>query len=146
MMFVNHFIRGRKMDTTSTQSLAIHKLMKAFEAKSPQLFSYVSDDIDLRIDHYDDMTDVAWQSCTSSLELQGLLGRLMHDVFPEGTRIDVLKSQALGAGWTLTLLEQTFWYAVTECTVRGKSYITSHEQEGKVDFFREIVYEIEKTE
>ena len=94
------------------------------------MFEYIAQDIDFRIDHFGDETDVSWQSAKT------------QDVFPKGTESLGIDTQNLGAGWHLTCFNQRFFYGVRQREVTSLTYITSHETDGKVDFFRETVTNI----
>jgi len=121
----------------------IQSLMKHFEAGSPELLGCVTEDIDLRIEHYRDDTDVSWQRAENVQDLVGLLGRLAAEIFPQGTQILGLDCRHLGDGWYQTEFVQTFWYPVQDQKVIGRSLFISHEADGKVDFLREIVTSVE---
>lgn len=121
----------------------IQSLLQHFEAGSPELLGCVTDDIDLRIEHYRDDTDVTWQRAESIQGLVELLGRLATEIFPQGTQILGLDCRHLGDGWYQTEFVQTFWYPLQDRKVVGRSLFISHEAEGKVDFLREIVTSVE---
>ena len=123
--------------------IAIHQLMNKFETGDMTLLEHISDGIDLAIEHYQDEADVEWQRCKNKQGFISLLGRLSEEIFPKGTKITNLNSRDLGDGWYSTQLSQTFWYGVVEETVEGKSIILSHEAEGVVDYFREVVQSVE---
>lgn len=128
------------------ENIAIHNVMNAFEKMDMGLFDYVTDDIDLAIGHYKDDADTKWQQCQSKQKMSELLGRLAQDIFPHGTRILELSSQALGGGWYITTFSQQFWYGILSKEVIGKSLIVSHELNGQVDYFRETVQAVEVLE
>lgn len=121
----------------------IQTLLQHFEAGSPELLGCVTEDIDLRIEHYRDDTDVSWQRAESIQGLVALLGRLTAEIFPQGTKILGLDCRHLGDGWYQTEFVQTFWYPLEEQKVVGRSLFISHEAQGKVDFLREIVTSVE---
>ncbi|WP_445946443.1 hypothetical protein [Shewanella sp.] len=119
--------------------IAIHQLLNRFEKGDMTLFEFIADDINLRIDHYQDHADISWQQCDNKAGFSELLTRLGTDIFPQGTKINALSSAALGDGWYITTFDQTFWYGVTEKRVNSRTYIVSHELNGKIDYFRENV-------
>ncbi|MBB1271141.1 hypothetical protein [Shewanella sp. SR44-3] len=119
--------------------IAIHQLLNRFEKGDMTLFEFIADDINLRIDHYQDDADISWQQCDNKAGFSELLTRLGTDIFPQGTKINALSSAALGDGWYITTFDQTFWYGVTEKRVNSRTYIVSHELNGKIDYFRENV-------
>jgi len=122
----------------------IDELMRAFERGDlAQMNALTSDDLDLRIDHYRDETDVAWQRCANRGELHALLGRLATEVFPKGTHILSLETEELIGGWTMTALRQRFFYAVRGREVVSQTWIIAHESYGRCDYFRETVATIE---
>lgn len=125
------------------QPIAIHQLMNKFEASDMGLLDHIADDIDLQIEHYQDETDVSWQICKTKQDFLVVLSRLGQEVFPKGTQILQLSSESLGNGWYTTTLSQTFRYAVQEQQVVGNSIIISHEDNGVVDYFREVVQSVE---
>lgn len=125
------------------ENIAIHNVINAFEKMDMGLFEYIAEDVDLAIDHYKDDADTKWQQCQSKQEMAGLLGRLAQDVFPKGTHVLALSSQALGDGWYITTFSQQFWYGILSKEVIGKSLIVSHELDGQVDYFRETVQTVE---
>lgn len=122
---------------------AIKTLIQMFELGSPDLLDYVAADIDLRIEHYRDDVDVSWQYASNLQELMELLGRLVAEVFPQGTKIVSLDSRPLGGGWYQTKYVQRFWYPVQGQEVVGNSLFISHESQGRVDFLREVVTSVE---
>lgn len=128
---------------TREQPIAIHQLMNKFEQGDMSLFDWVDPSIDLAIEHYQDELDISWQTCTDISGFQAVLQRLAQEVFPKGTKILNLHSTDLGNGWYLTHLTQTFFYAVRERMVVGSSVIVSHQQDRRIDYFREIVQSVE---
>lgn len=121
----------------------IQSLLQHFEAGSPELLGCVTEDIDLRIEHYRDDADISWQRAESLQDLVTLLGRLITEIFPQGTKILGMDCRHLGDGWYQTEFVQTFWYPLQKQQVVGRSLFISHEAEGKVDFLREIVTSVE---
>jgi hypothetical protein len=120
-------------------NIAIHQLLNRFEQGDMTLFALIADDINLRIDHYKDDADIGWQQCENKAGFAELLARLSTEVFPKGTRITGLSSVALGDDWYITTFDQSFWYGLAEKQVNSRTYIVSHEQDGKIDYFRENV-------
>ena len=59
--------------------------------------------------------------------------------FPRGTKILHTHSQPLGNDWVLTHFHQRFFYAVQQREVESVTWITSHSQNGQVDYVRETV-------
>ncbi|MFW7526134.1 hypothetical protein ACODM8_18620 [Vibrio ostreicida] len=119
--------------------IVIHNLLNRFEKGDLTLLELIADDISLQIDHYKDDTDASWQRCDNKEGFIAILNRLGTDVFPKGTTITGLKSEALGDGWYVTTFDQTFWYGLAEQSVESRTYIVSHELDGKIDYFRENV-------
>ncbi|CAM4087238.1 hypothetical protein [Pseudoalteromonas ostreae] len=126
--------------------IAIHKLLNLFEKEDMALLDLIADDINLRIDHYKDDTDIDWQQCCDKAGFITVLTRLGTDIFPKGTHIMGLESQALGNDWYITIFDQLFWYGEEEQHVKSRTYIVSHEQAGKVDYFRETVSNLERSD
>lgn len=125
---------------TTAASPAIDLAMQAFASGDvAALLARISDDVDFRIDHYQDDTDNAWQRGTSKAELMGVLQRLAAEVFPRGTRVLRLHSQPLGNGWALTRFEHQFFYGVQQRDVQSLTWILSHTRDGQIDYFRENV-------
>lgn len=120
-------------------SIAIHELMNLFERGDMSLLEKVTDDIQLSIDHFKHDADTEWQQCEDKQGLLRVLTRLAEEVFPRGTEITQLSSQSLGKGWYLTNLEQRFWYGLEQKNVKGSSFILSHEEDGRIDYFKETV-------
>lgn len=127
---------------TRVQPIIIHQLMNKFEQGDMSLFELVDPKIDLKIEHYQDELDISWQQCNTITGFQTVLQRLAEEVFPQGTKILELQSTDLGNGWYLTHLQQTFFYAVRGEQVIGSSVIISHEQNQKINYFREIVQSV----
>lgn len=128
-----------------SERIAIHRVLDLFEKGSPELFGELSDQLDFRIDHYRDETNISWQTASGLEEMAVVLQRLAQEVFPKGTHVLGLASQALGQGWFFTRFEQRFFYPVKDCECESITYILSHESDGKVDFFRETVTTIEES-
>ena len=127
------------IQTAETQPQIIDQVLRLFEAGDAAIMSHIAADIDFRIDHYKDETDVSWQRAQGIAEFGALLQRLGTEVFPQGTRILGLQTTALCDGWAVTRFEQEFFYALRGHRVHSVTYITSHQTEGKMDFFREVV-------
>lgn len=121
---------------------AITALLQKFVAADPAMFDLIAPDIDFRIDHYRDEADTAWQAARTLPELIGVVQRLGQEIFPKGTRALGIDSYALGNGWYLTNFHQRFFYGLDQREVTSLTHILSHENAGKVDFFREIVTNI----
>ncbi|KPH63829.1 hypothetical protein AMS58_02370 [Pseudoalteromonas porphyrae] len=119
--------------------IAIHKVLNLFEKGNMALLDLIADDIDLRIEHYKDDAQTSWQQCNDKAGFITLLTRLSTDIFPKGTLITSMGSQALGDGWHITTFDQSFWYGEAKKDVSSRTYIISHELAGKVDYFRETV-------
>jgi len=128
-----------------SERIAIHRVLDLFEKGSPELFGELSDQLDFRIDHYRDETDISWQTALGLEAMAVVLQRLAQEVFPKGTHVLGLASQALGQGWFFTRFEQRFFYPVKDCECESITYILSHESDGKLDFFRETVTTIEES-
>jgi len=124
---------------TPESTPVINQVLHLFETGSPEIMAQVAPDIDFRIDHYRDETDVSWQSAKDIEGFGAVLTRLATDVFPSGTKILGVETQALGNNWFSTRFEQKFFYAQRGRMVESVTYITTHETDGKMDFFREIV-------
>ena len=123
--------------------IAIHRVLNFFEQGAPELVAHLAPELDFRIDHYRDETDVSWQVARNLQEIGGVLQRLATEVFPKGTKVLELTSQALGDGWHVTRFKQRFYYPVRENECESLTYILSHETDGKLDFFRETVTTVE---
>ena len=127
-----------------TEAIAIHEIINKFEQGDLSLVNHFSNNINLAIEHYDNDADVSWQRCESKEGLMAVLEQLIQDVFPQGTQLIKLESQALCQNWYATSLTQKFWYGVQEQIVVGTSMIISHvNDQGQVDYFREVVQSIE---
>ena len=120
-------------------NIVIHQLLNHFEQGDMALLALIADDIDFRIDHYKDEADTSWQQCQNKEGCINVLTRLNSEIFPKGTVFTGLTSEALGDGWHLTTLDQSFWYGLIEKEVTSKTFIISHELDGQVDYFRESV-------
>lgn len=123
--------------------IAIHHLLNRFEKGDMTLLELIAEDIDLRIDHYKDSADTNWQQCKNKAGFIEVLTRLGTDIFPEGTTITGLHSEALGDGWHITTFDQSFWYGLAQSNVNSRTYIVSHELNGQIDYFRENVSTID---
>ena len=117
----------------------IGQVITKFCAGDFSLFDHIATDIDFRIDHFRDATDVNWQQATSRADLALVFERLATEVFPKGTRAIDIATTALGQGWHLTRFHQEFFYGVRQCDVTSQTYIISHEAAGQLDYFRETV-------
>lgn len=122
-----------------TTSIAITRVLDKFIANDASLFNEISPQINFRIEHYQDETDVSWQEATSLDGLIGVISRLGVEVFPKGTSAIGIDSLSLGNDWHLTRFEQQFFYAVRQTMCHSVTFILSHEVDSKLDFFREIV-------
>lgn len=103
------------------------------------LLRHIDDQIDFRIDHYQDEADISWQKAADKAGLIQVLQRLAAEVFPQGTRILSTSSTPLGNDWVITKLHQQFYYGVQDQEVDSLTWIVSHSEEGRVDYFRETV-------
>ncbi len=119
--------------------ITIHQLLNKFEQGDMTLLDLIADNIDFRIDHYQDDADTEWQQCLTKSDFVTVLTRLSSDIFPKGTTINHLESEALGDGWFITSFSQSFYYGLVNKQVDSQTYIVSHEINGKVDYFRENV-------
>lgn len=119
---------------------AIDQLLYAFERGDLERMEVlISDDFNLRIEHYnDDQADVSWQYATNREEFYKVLNRLSKDVFSKGTQILSLDTTTLENGWTFSHLKQKFFHALRSREVFGATWILAHEKDGKLDYFREI--------
>lgn len=120
-------------------NIAIHQLLNRFEQGDMSLLELVANDIDLRIDHYNDDADTGWQQCDNKADFIEVLTRLGSEIFPNGTTINSLSSEPLGDGWYITTFDQYFWYGLAKKDVQSRTYIVSHELAGQIDYFRESV-------
>ncbi|MEP1933157.1 MAG: hypothetical protein ABJN98_19480 [Roseibium sp.] len=135
------------MQSALTQSETfplIDTLIRLFEAGDPAIMTMISNNIDFRIDHYNDDADVSWQQASNLQEFGGVLTRLATDIFPKGTKIIALESESLDDGWVTTRFRQQFFYGLMQQMVESATVILSHETDGKIDFFRETVLTVEK--
>lgn len=128
-----------------TKPIAIHRILDLFEKGSPELLGLMAGDLDFRIDHYRDETDVSWQVASNTKEMMTVLQRLSQEVFTKGTRIVGLDSAPLGEGWFLTRFHQIFYYEVRQRECESVTFILSHEADGKLDYFRETVTNVVET-
>ncbi|OGB21534.1 MAG: hypothetical protein A3I66_00160 [Burkholderiales bacterium RIFCSPLOWO2_02_FULL_57_36] len=118
----------------------IDTILRAFEQGDiATLVNHIDDNIDFRIDHYQDATDVNWQKAANKTELLALLQRLGTEVFPKGTKMIEVSSTHLGGHWVITKLHQQFYYGVQAQMVDSETWIVSHSKAGKCDYFRETV-------
>lgn len=124
---------------TNPENTIIGQVIARFAAGDPAMFDLIAEDIDFRIDHFRDDTDISWQQARSRADLMSLVMRLGAEVFPQGTKALAVNCFALGDGWCLTMFEQQFFYGVRQTEVRSLTWILSHEAEGKLDYFRETV-------
>lgn len=122
-----------------SEDTVIGQVIAKFTVGDPSLFEHMAEDIDFRIDHFRDDTNVSWQQATSRPALMALFGRLAEEVFPKGTKALDVSTSALGQGWHLTRFHQQFFYGVRQCDVTSLTYIISHEADGLLDYFRETV-------
>lgn len=122
-----------------SSDITIHQLLNKFEQGDMTLLDLIADNIDLRIDHYQDDADTQWQQCHTKADFVTVLTRLSSDIFPKGTVIKHLESQALGDGWFITAFSQSFYYGLANKQVDSQTYIVSHEVNGMIDYFRENV-------
>lgn len=128
------------MTTNPPLTFPIDRVLTAFEQQDvPTLLATIADDVDFRIDHYRDDADTRWQIARNKAEAMAVVQRLGVDVFPRGTKILHTHSQPLGNDWVLTHFHQRFFYAVQQREVESVTWITSHSQNGQVDYFRETV-------
>lgn len=124
----------------ATPTYPIDQVIAAFACGDvPTLLTHVADNVDLRIDHYQDGADTSWQVARDKQGLVAMLQRLAVEVFPRGTQILHTHSQPLGNDWVLTQFHQRFFYAVQQREVESLTWIVSHSQNGQVDYFRENV-------
>ena len=128
---------------TREEPLLIHQLLNKFEEGDLSLLDLLSDDIDFRIDHYADDEDIGWQACNNKQDFITILTRLTTEIFPQGTKVINISSNTLENGWYITTFEQQFFYGIKGVEVFSRTFIISHEVDGKIDYFRENVTEIE---
>ncbi|UWQ78161.1 hypothetical protein K3725_12630 [Leisingera sp. S132] len=128
-----------KDTATAAQRPVIDQVLKQFEAGDPAILGLIAPDIDFRIDHYKDDADISWQAATGIEDFAKVLARLGQEIFPQGTLILESTSQDLGGGWFLTRFRQRFYYALAGAMVESGTLITTHQEDGKIDFFREVV-------
>lgn len=119
--------------------IAIHQLLNLFAKGDLNMLDHLAENIDLRIDHYDDDADTSWQKCQNKADFISVLQRLSEEIFPKGTTILNLTSERLAQDWYITTFEQEFWYGLAKQDVFSRTFIVSHESDGKVDYFRENV-------
>lgn len=125
----------------------IDTVLQAFaRGDAETLLRHIDEQIDFRIDHYRDETDVSWQRAHDRQGLVQVLQRLGQEVFPKGTRIVSATSTALGGDWVVTQLRQQFHYGLQDRMVDSRSCIISHSSEGRCDYFRETVATVEALE
>ena len=142
-MIKSHTYEESNKMLTRAEPLLIHQLLNKFEQGDLSLLDLISDNIDFRIDHYEDDTDIRWQECKNKEEFVTVLQRLTTNVFPQGTKIIDISSNALKSGWYMTIFEQQFFYAIRGVEIFSRTFIISHETDGKIDYFREHVTEME---
>ncbi len=126
---------------TDATDTAIGTLLQKFTQGDATMLSHIADNIDFRIDHFqdEDGADISWQSAASLPEFLNVLERLGQEVFPKGTQAIGIDTLSIGDDWYLTRFHQKFYYGVRQCDVTSVTQITSHETDGKVDYFRETV-------
>lgn len=127
---------------TREEPLLIHQLLNKFEEGDLSLLDLISEKIDFCIDHYEDNTDVSWQEGNNKQDFIAVLTRLTSEIFPQGTKIVNISSSALKNGWYMTIFEQQFFYGVKGVDIFSRTFIISHEIDGKIDYFRENVVEM----
>ena len=123
----------------NVENSVIGQVIAKFVAGDPTMFALIAEDIDFRIDHFRDETDINWQQAKGREALVTLVGRLGKEVFPKGTRALSVSGTELGDGWYLTSFHQQFFYGVRQEEVKSQTYILSHEADGLLDYFRETV-------
>jgi len=123
---------------------AIKNLLSYLEVGSPELLKFVAQDIDLRIEHYGEMTGSSEQKASNVREGSKLLNELGTEAFPKGVKTLGLDFRFLGDGWYQTDYVQEFWCPLQKQDVVGRSLLISHETRGKVDFIRKIVASVEQ--
>jgi len=131
-----------QLTSVATEDTVIGQVLAKFAAGDASLFEMIADDIDFRIDHFRDEADTSWQHANTRDALMILVGRLGEEVFPKGTNALGIECFELGEGWHLTCFNQRFFYGVRQKDVTSLTYIVSHQNDGKLDFFRENVTNI----
>ncbi|MEL0437592.1 hypothetical protein [Phycobacter sp. K97] len=126
-----------------THAPLIEQVLRLFEAGDPSIFNLLAEDIDFRIDHYNDDADTTWQQAQGIGQFAAVLQRLGEEIFPKGTRIQDLTTKTLCDGWAMTRMQQEFFYPRQNGMVNSVTYIVTHEQAGKIDYFRETVTTID---
>ena len=129
-------------DPISPEDTVIGQVIEKFTTGDPSLFELIAEDIDFRIDHYNDGADTSWQQATSRTELMSVMVRLGTEIFPQGTKALSLDCVALGGGWHITRFNQKFYYGLEQKEVTSLTYIVSHESDGVLDYFRETVTQV----
>ncbi len=115
-------------------------VLRAFERGDVNtLLQHIDDDIDFRIDHYRDEHDISWQRAANKDQFLAMLQRVASEVFPQGTRLLEVDTEDLGGGWAMTKMRQQFYYGVQERHVDSQTWIISHSQNERCDYFRETV-------
>ena len=118
----------------------INTVLRAFEQGDvPTLLQHIADDIDFRIDHYQDDADIGWQRGASKADFLAVLQRLGSDIFPRGTTLLAVDTEDLGDGWAMTKLRQQFYYGLQARHVDSQTWIVSHSRDGQCDYFRDTV-------
>lgn len=125
--------------TVKSEQTVIGDVIAKFVAGDPTMFDLIAEDIDFRIDHFRDDADVSWQQASSRESLIAVVQRLGQEIFPKGTHALGIDTFTLGNGWYLTRFKQLFYYGLQQRDVTSVTYITSHESDGVLDFFRETV-------
>jgi ketosteroid isomerase-like protein len=118
----------------------IDTVLRAFERGDvATLLQHIDDNIDFRIDHYQDDHDISWQRATNKDEFLAMLRRVASEVFPQGTKLLDVATEDLGGGWAMTRMHQQFYYGVQARHVDSRTWIVSHSHDGRCDYFRETV-------
>lgn len=118
----------------------IDTVLRAFERGDvPTLLQHIADDIDFRIDHYQDDADIGWQRGANKADFLAVLQRLGSDIFPQGTKLLAVDTEDLGDGWAMTKMRQQFYYGLQARHVDSQTWIVSHSRDGQCDYFRETV-------
>lgn len=131
-----------QLTPVKSKNTVIDKVLTKFAAGDPSFFELIAENIDFRIDHFQDDADTGWQKANTRVALMAVVERLGTEVFPKGTEALGIDSFELGDGWHLTYFNQKFFYGVTQKNVTSLTYIVSHEAEGLLDYFRENVTNI----